>query len=108
MPNMSDKLKILEDTMTLLMSVTPETHVGKLLNLCLAAKVDASSSKGARELAVQLMNDPSKIASWTMDVIGSDAQYTDAEWKALGDMKLEDPEEFVASFKAELETIDLD
>ncbi|WP_293052904.1 MULTISPECIES: hypothetical protein [unclassified Moorena] len=42
-----------------------------------------------------------------MDVIGSDANYTDAEWEALNDMKLDDTEAFVADFQSELESLDL-
>ncbi|NEQ84276.1 MAG: hypothetical protein F6K26_30120 [Moorea sp. SIO2I5] len=105
---MVNKKKILEDTMTLLMSVTPDTSLGKLLNLCLAAKADPNISKSAREFAVELLEDPSKIAYWTMDVIGSDANYTDVEWEALNDMKLDNPETFVADFQSELESLDLD
>ena len=105
---MVDKKKILEDTMTLLMSVTPDTSLGKLLNLCLAAKADPNISKSAREFAVELLEDPSKIYSWTMDVIGSDANYTDGEWQALNEMKLDDTEAFVADFQSELESLDLD
>jgi len=105
---MTDRLKILEDTMTLLMSVTPDTPLGKLLNLCLAAKADANLGLSARELAKKLIEEPEKITYWTMEVIGSDGNYTEAEWKALGDLKLDDAEEFIKSLQSELEDLDFD
>ena len=105
---MADNQQILEDTMTLLMSVTPETTLGKLLNLCLAAKADKSISKSAREFAQELLKDPSKINYWTMDVIGSDANYTEQEWKALSEMKLEEYDDFATDLQSELKSLDLD
>ncbi|MEM8638022.1 MAG: hypothetical protein AAGG51_04265 [Cyanobacteria bacterium P01_G01_bin.54] len=93
--------------MTLLMSVTPATPLGQLLNLCLATKADLGEDKAARKLADRFLEDPTKIAYWSMDVIGDDANYTPEEWAAFGLMKLDNPDAFIAQLKSELEGLDL-
>ncbi len=104
---MADNMKALGDAMTLLMSVTPATPLGELLNLCLASKVDLTADQAARRLANRFLEDPTKVAYWSMDLIGDDANYTPEEWAAFGLMKLDNPDAFIAQLKDELEGLDL-
>ncbi len=85
-----------------LLSTTPETRLGQLLKVCLAAKVDGDVDAKAQEL----FQDTDNLAHWVQAVIGDDGQYTPDEWQALGEMDLlENVEKFVEGLLAEVEAL---
>ncbi|MBE9061978.1 hypothetical protein [cf. Phormidesmis sp. LEGE 11477] len=84
--------------MSVLLSTTPDLPLGKLLNVCLMAKVENNSAAKAQEL----FDDPSKVAYWVQEVIGSDGKYTPEECQALGDMELTDVDSYVSELSAEI------
>lgn len=87
-----------------LLSTTPETPLGQLLNVCLSAKVEGSVNAKAQELFQNTDN----LAHWVQDVIGDDGQYTADEWQALGNMDLLDNVEgFVTRLLSEIDTLQL-
>ncbi|NEQ55390.1 MAG: hypothetical protein F6K11_35620 [Leptolyngbya sp. SIO3F4] len=85
-----------------LLSTTPETHLGQLLKVCLAAKVNGD----VNAKALELFQDTGNLAHWVQDVIGDDGQYTPDEWQALGEMDLlENVEKFVEGLLTEVEAL---
>lgn len=100
--------EILAQTMALLMSTTPETTLGKLLNFCLAAKVEVDiSHKTALEFANELLEDPSHLSAWMNEVMESDGQITTDELIAVEEMHLKNPDKFMQMLLQELETLSL-
>ncbi|MEM6253892.1 MAG: hypothetical protein AAF821_13315 [Cyanobacteria bacterium P01_D01_bin.156] len=85
-----------------LLSTTPETRLGQLLSVCLAAKVEGNTNAKAQEL----FQNTSNLAHWVQDVIGDDGKYTPDEWQALGNMDLLDNvEAFVQDLLTEVESL---
>ena len=102
-----EKEQLLAQTMAFLLCTTPETTLGKLLGLCLAAKVDAENSgKSPLEFAQELMQHPEKVSSWISDVVDSDNQYSVDEMVALSEMNLKDPKKFMKALLDEMTTLD--
>ncbi len=91
------------NAIAVLLSTTPDHPLGKLLNLCLYAKVDSNVSDKAEEF----LSDPSRVAYWVQEVIGSDEKYTPKECQALGDMELFDVDSYVGELMKEIEALDL-
>ncbi|MGF1514239.1 MAG: hypothetical protein ACFB5Z_11165 [Elainellaceae cyanobacterium] len=88
--------QLLSQTMAFLLCTTPETTLGKLLNFCLAAKVEsASSHKTPLEFAQELLDHPETLSTWITDVIDSDDSYSVEEMVALSEMHLSDSEAFM-------------
>ena len=85
-----------------LLSTTPETRLGQLLKVCLAAKVDGDVHSQAQAL----FQDTDNLAHWVQAVISNDGHYTPDEWQALGEMDLlENVEKFVEGLLTEIETL---
>ena len=85
-----------------LLSTTPDTRLGQLLKVCLAAKVDGNVNTKAQAL----FQDTNNLAHWVQDIIGDDGQYTPEEWQALGEMELsENVENFVEGLLTEVEAL---
>lgn len=85
-----------------LLSTTPDTRLGQLLKVCLAAKVEGDTQGKAQEL----FQDTDNLAHWVQAVIGDDGQYTPDEWQALGEMDLlENVEKFVEGLLSEVEAL---
>ena len=102
-----EKQQLLTQTMAFLLCTTPETKLGKLLGLCLAAKVDAQNSgKSPLEFAEELLKNPEKVSGWISEVVDSDNQYSVDEMVALADMNLKDPEEFMKDLMDEMRVLD--
>ena len=102
-----DKLVIAE-TIAFLISIPPDSNLGKLLSFCLATKVrEKTSPEEILRLTYELMENPSKLPYWTQDIMGIDLDYSADEWKALGAMDLKNPEEFMAKLHQELEDLNL-
>ncbi|MGF1535517.1 MAG: hypothetical protein ACFB4J_03380 [Elainellaceae cyanobacterium] len=91
-----DNRQLLTQTMAFLLCTTPETALGKLLNFCLAAKVEAENSdKTPLEFAQALIDHPETLSTWITDVIDSDDSYSVEEMVALSEMHLNDPQDFM-------------
>ncbi|MEM9907149.1 MAG: hypothetical protein AAF921_19210 [Cyanobacteria bacterium P01_D01_bin.44] len=102
-----DKEQLLTQTMAFLLCTTPETTIGKLLEFCLAAKVEPDNShKTALEFAQELLQHPETLSSWLTEVIDSDDKYSVDEMVALSDMHLKDPAKFMEKLMAEIKTLD--
>ena len=102
-----EKEQLLAQTMAFLLCTTPETTLGKLLGLCLAAKVDAQNSgKGPLEFAQELLEQPETISQWISEVVDSDNQYSVDEMVALSEMNLKDPEKFMKKLLEEMTVLD--
>lgn len=109
---MENPKTLLAQTMAVLMSTTPDTKLGKLLNLCLAAKVDPLiSGKTPRAFAEKLVNEPIRLSQWIQEVVDSDADYSVDEMLAISEMQLQDSQQFSDTFLAalwqELDAMDL-
>ena len=102
-----EKSQLLAQTMAFLMCTTPETTLGKLLNFCLATKVESENSgKTPLAFAEELLQHPEKLASWISEVIDSDDDYTVDEMVALSEMHLKQPEKFMERLLQEVEGLD--
>ena len=97
--------QLLTQTMAVLLCTTPETALGKLLNFCLAAKVEADSSKTALEFASELVSHPETLSTWISEVIDSDDNYTVEEMVALSEMHLKTPEQFMTQLFEEADQL---
>ena len=101
-PTMSPNQEAVTTAIAVLLSTTPETRLGQLLKVCLAAKVNGEVQAKAQEL----FQDTGNLAHWLQDVIGDDGQYTPDEWQALGEIDLLDNvEKFVEGLLAEVEAL---
>ncbi|MGV2829623.1 hypothetical protein [Myxosarcina sp. GI1(2024)] len=105
---MDEKKAALTKAIAILLSVTPETTLGKFLALCLEAKVDEDIA-GETPLAVaqNFIDKPTSLPYWTQEIICADGELKPEEWKALGEMQITDTDAFLASLWSELETIDI-
>lgn len=105
---MNEQKTALTNAIAILLSVTPETPVGKLLKLCLEAKVESEiAGKTSLQMAKEFVEKPKDLAYWMQDVIGADGEFKPEEWKALGELGVTDTEQFLSTFWQELEKIDL-
>lgn len=99
---MSPNQEAVTTAIAVLLSTTPDTHLGQLLKVCLAAKVEDD----VKAKAQALFQDTGNVAHWVQEMIGDDGQYTTDEWQALGEMDLLDNvEEFVAELLKEVEAL---
>lgn len=105
---MDEKKIALTKTIAILLSITPETPLGKFLRLCLETKVDLEiAGESPLEVAQEFVSRPSSLPDWADAVICADGEVGDAEWQAMDELGIEDMDEFLASFWGELEKIDL-
>ena len=99
---MSPNQEAVTVAIAVLLSTTPESPLGQLLKVCLAANVDGDVNTKAQAL----FQDTGNLAHWVQDMIGDDGQYTPAEWQALGEMNLlENVEKFVEGLLTEVEAL---
>lgn len=106
---MKEKKVALTKAIAILLSVTPQTPVGKLLKLCLESKVDSEiAGKTSLQMAQEFIDKPDSLPYWTQEVVGADGEFKAQEWQALGELGITDTEQFLDAFWAELEKIDLD
>ncbi|MEM1367004.1 MAG: hypothetical protein AAGG02_03110 [Cyanobacteria bacterium P01_H01_bin.15] len=105
---MDEKKQLLAQTMAVLMTTTPETNLGKLLNFCLSVKVVSSiAGKSPVTLAAELIENPTRIDRWLQEAIEGDANYSVDEMVALTDLGLNDPQKFFEQLWAELNELEL-
>ncbi len=99
---------VLAQKMAFLIAIPPESNLAKLLSFCLATKARQNTT-GTEILKItcELMENPSNLPYWTQDVMGLDLDYTSEEWKALGEMGINDAEEFMITLSQELENLSL-
>ena len=101
--------RLLQEAIAILLSITPETPLGKFLRLCLETKVDTEiAGQTPLEVAREFIADPSSLSDWAEELICADGEVNNEEWEALEGLELKDPDEFLNALWAELETIDLD
>ncbi|MGF1523119.1 MAG: hypothetical protein ACFBSF_12460 [Leptolyngbyaceae cyanobacterium] len=101
------KEQLLAQTMAFLMCTTPETTLGKLLNFCLATKVESENSgKTPLAFAEELLQHPEKLANWVSEVIDSDDNYSVEEMVALSEIPLKEPQKFMDRLMSEVKTLD--
>ena len=94
-------------TMAFLLCTTPETTVGKLLNFCLAAKIESDNSgKTPLEFAEELLNNPESFPDWKSDVIDSDNNYSVDEMVAVSELPLKHPKDFMDKVLQEIKDFD--
>lgn len=105
---MDSQNEILAQNMAFLLSIPPDSNLGKLLRFCLAANFDEKKSgKSALEFSRALMDDPSSLAFWTHEVLGTDINRSDREWQALAEMGIKDAKEYMNRLSKELENLNL-
>lgn len=97
---------ILAQHMAFLVSIPPESNLAKLLAFCLSTK-PRKNNTGTKilEITYELMANPSNLPYWTQDIMGMDLDYTNEEWKALGEMGIKDANDFMAVVLQELENL---
>jgi len=104
---MDDKKRLLAQTMAFLMCTPSESMVGRLLNFCLATKVDAQKSgKTPLQFAEDLLEHPEKLAGWISEVINSDDQYSVEEMLAVSEIPLDNSQKFMEFLLAEVTDLD--
>lgn len=107
MPMKLDKF-LLAQNMAFLISIPPESNLGKLLSFCLAIKArEKASGTELLKMTCELMENPSNLPYWTQDLMGLDLDYSSEEWKALGEMGIKDARQFMAALFYELENVNL-
>ena len=105
---MNEKKAALTKTIAILLSVTPETPLGKFLRLCLETKVDLEiAGETPLEIAREFIDKPSSLPDWADEVICADGEVKDGEWEAMDELGIEDLDKFLTALWAELEEIDL-
>ncbi|MBW4635911.1 MAG: hypothetical protein KME30_29735 [Iphinoe sp. HA4291-MV1] len=99
---------LLAQNMAFLISIPPDSHLAKLLSFCLATKArENTPGTEILKMTYDLMEKPSNLPYWTQDVMGHDLDYSSEEWKALGEMGIQDAKEFMATVWQELENLSL-
>jgi hypothetical protein len=99
---------VLAQNMAFLIAIPPKSNLAKLLSFCLATKArQKMTGTEILRITCELMENPSNLPYWTQDVMGLDLDYTSEEWKALGEMGINDAEEFMATLGQELEKLSL-
>lgn len=77
---MNERKQALTEEIAILLSITPETPLGKLLNLCLETKVDTDIvGQTPLETAQDFMADPDSLADWAEELMCADGQIQDQE-----------------------------
>ena len=105
---MEDKKVTLIKTIAILLSVTPQTPLGKFLRLCLETKVDLEiAGETPLEVAQEFVDRPSSLPDWAERVICADGEVKDEEWQAMEELGIDNLDEFLIAFWTELEKIDL-
>jgi hypothetical protein len=105
---MDKQKEILAQTMSFLMSIRPESNLGKLLNFCLATKVEPKQTgKTAYDLAYYLLEHPDRLSNFIQEAMESDGEYTQEEYLAMGEIPTRDPDAFMQKIFVELEEIEL-
>ena len=105
---MNENKAALTKAIAILLSVTPETPLGKLLKLCLEAKVDQKVvGKTYLQIAQEFIDNPASLPYWTQEVIGADGEFKTEEWQALGELGLTDTDKFLDAVWQELAEIDV-
>ena len=100
---MSPNQAAVANAITVLLSTTPDTNLGQLLKVCLAARV----SEGAAAKSWQLLAAPENLAGWLQEIVADDNSYTPEEWSALGEMTFDSAETFATALVAEVEALPL-
>ncbi|MEM7063841.1 MAG: hypothetical protein AAF572_11835 [Cyanobacteria bacterium P01_B01_bin.77] len=101
---MSPNQEAVATAIAVLLSTTPETCLGQLLKVCLAAKVDNDVQSKTQDFFQNTGN----LAHWVQEIIGDDGQYTPDEWQALGEMALLDNVElFTKALLTEIEALNI-
>lgn len=99
---------VLAQNMAFLIAIPPESNLAKLLSFCLVTKARKKmTGTEILKITCDLMENPSNLPYWTQDVMGLDLDYTSEEWKALGEMGINDAEEFMTTLWQELENFSL-
>lgn len=99
----------LTKAIAILLSTTPQTPLGKLLKLCLEAKVEPEiAGKTSLQMAQEFIDKPTSLPYWTQEIMGADGEFKVEEWQALGELGLSDTEEFLATLWTEFENINLE
>lgn len=105
---MDDHKEALIKTIAILLSITPQTPLGKFLKLCLETKVDTDiAGQTPLETAREFMADPDSLSDWAEDLICADGEVQDQEWEALEGLEINNTENFLVAFWTELERINL-
>ncbi|WP_204106801.1 MULTISPECIES: hypothetical protein [Spirulina sp. CCY15215] len=105
---MDKQKQVLAQTMSFLMSIRPESNLGKLLNFCLATKVESEpTGKTAYEMACDLLEHPNILSDFIQEAMESDGEYTPEEYVALSELPTQNPEEFMQKILGELDKIEL-
>lgn len=105
---MNEHKQDLTKAIAILLSITPETPLGKFLNLCLETKVDTDiAGQIPLETAQDFMADPDSLADWAEELICADGEVKDQEWEALEGMEINNTDDFLQALWAELNTISL-
>ena len=98
----------LAQNMAFLLSIPPDSNLAKLLKFCLVTNIqNESSHRKPLDIALALIEKPSNLNYWTPQVMALDRQFTEEEWKALGEMDIKNAEEFINNLWQELEKINL-
>jgi hypothetical protein len=99
---------VLAQNMAFLISIPPESNLAKLLAFCLTTKAKENTT-GTKilEMTYELMENPSKLAYWTQDIMGQDLDYTTEEWQALTNMGITDANDFMNTLFRELANLNL-
>ena len=106
---MDEKKLALTQAIAILLSITPETPLGKFLRLCLETKVDKEiAGQTPLEVGREFIADPTSISDWAEQLICADGEVNNEEWEALEGLEIKDSDEFLKDFWTELNTIDLD
>jgi len=99
---------LLAQNMAFLIAIPPDSKLAKLLRFCLTTRSRTNmSGTDLLKITCELMENPSKIAYWTQDIMGLDLDYSSEEWKSLGEMGIKDADEFMATVWQELESLNL-
>ncbi len=105
---MNDNKAALTKTIAILLSITPQTPLGKFLRLCLETKVDQDiAGQTPLETAEEFMANPDSLSDWAEELICADGEVKDQEWEALEGLEINSTEDFLAALWAELAKIDL-
>ena len=102
-----DNKQLLAQTMACLLSTTPETRLGKLLNFCLAAKIEPKNSGEILSFAEDLLEHPDKLSQWISKAIDSDDDYSVDEMVAYAEMHLDNPNKFMNRLFEELDAVNI-
>ena len=104
-----EQKQLLVQAMAYLLCIIPGAKLGKLLNFCLAAKVEPkNSSKAPLGFAQELVEYSDTLSFWISEVIDSDDAFTVDEMVAISEMHLKDPQKFMSQLFEELESIDIE